>query len=153
MMNFNNHSEFIYGGGVDLHSESFHAYIVDRRNGRKIQSGKRASVEEAIRKYFEPYRGLSLKVAVEIGTSTFWFCDILNSMGIETHIVNTLENSLIFKSRKKTNKIDAKTLCHQLCKDILPESVYMPPQHQRELRQMVSQRSQYVKSHSAFPEH
>jgi transposase len=147
-MNFNNHSDFSYGGGVDLHSENFHAHIVDRRNGKKVQSGKRATREADIRKYFEPFRGLGLKVAVEIGTSTFWFCDILNSMGIQTHIVNTLENSMIFNSRKKTDKIDAKTLCHQLCKDILPHPVYKPPHNQRELRQMVSQRSQYVRSRS-----
>lgn len=146
-MNFTNHSDFTYGCGVDLHNDSFHVHIMDRK-GNKVYSGNVINDEGEIRKLFEPYRGLNLKVAVEIGTPTFWFCDILNSMGIETHIVNTLANDLISRSKKKTDKIDAKTLAYQLCKDNLPEPIYKPTQHQRELRQLVSQRHQYVKSRS-----
>lgn len=144
-MSINNHSEFRYSCGVDLHSESLFVHVIDRK-GSKVQSGRLETNETEIRKYFEPYRQLGLKVAVEIGTPTFWFCDILNSMGIETHIVNTLTNSLISKSHKKTDRIDAKTLALQLNKEMLPEAVYKPPHHQRELREMVSQRNQYVKS-------
>lgn len=146
-MNFTNHSDFTYGCGVDLHNDNFHVHIMDRK-GNKVHSGKVINDEREIRKLFETYRGLNLKVAVEIGTPTFWFCDIVNSMGIKTHIVNTFTNSLIARSKKKTDKIDAKTLAYQLCKDNLPEAIYKPPQHQRELRQLVSQRYQYVKSRS-----
>ena len=146
-MNFNSQPSFDYCGGVDLHSENFYVYIINRE-GKKIQSGKVATTNQEIRRYFEPYRDLGLTVAVEIGTPTFWFCDTLNSMEIKTYIVNTLANNLISKSHKKTDRIDAKTLAYQLWKDMLPEAVYKPPHNQRELRQMVSQRNQYVKLRS-----
>ena len=146
-MEFTFQPDFNYSCGVDLHSASFNVYIIDLK-GRKIQSGKLSTVESEIRKFFDVYRSMGLKAAVEIGTLTFWFCAILDSMGIANHVVNTLENSLISKSRKKTDKIDAKTLSFQLLKGILPEAVYKPSLCQRELRQMVSQRGQFVRSRS-----
>jgi len=144
-MNVTNHSDFNYSCGVDLHSDNFYFHILDR-SGKKVFSGKAANDERKIRELFAPYNDLKLKVAVEIGTPTFWFCDIVNSMAIKTHIVNTFTNSLIAQSTKKTDKIDAKTLAIQLYKDNLPEPIYNPPRHQRELRQLVTQRHQYVKS-------
>ena len=81
--------------GVDLHNESLNVHVIDE-NEKKVDSRKVPTTEAAIRKYFEPYRpdsGLEAVVAVEAGNPTFWFCDILEAMGIKSEIVNTLEYS------------------------------------------------------------
>jgi hypothetical protein len=72
---------------------------------RKCDSGKVPTTEEEIRKYFEHYSGQDIVVAVGIGNPTFWFCDILEGMGIESFIVNTLEYNRTSNSKKKNDKL------------------------------------------------
>lgn len=132
-------------GGVDLHNAHFNVHIIDQ-DERKCDSRKVPTSEAEVRKYFEPYRGQELVVAVEIGNPTFWFCDILEDMGIKTFIVNTLEYNRTSNAKKKTDKRDARNLAYDLRRKNLPTvPVFKPGSIQRELRTLVTHRNQYIK--------
>jgi transposase len=131
--------------GVDLHNENFYVHIIDQ-DERKCDSRKVPTTEEDVRKYFEPFRGLDIAVAVEIGNPTFWFCDILEDMGIEYFIVNTLEYQRTSNSKKKNDKRDARNLAFDLKRKNLPKvAVFKPNPTQRQLRTLITHRHQYVK--------
>ncbi len=130
--------------GVDLHNEHFNVHIIDQ-DERKCDSRKVPTTEEAIRKYFEPYRGQDIVVAVEIGNPTFWFCDILEDMGIEYFIVNTLDYNRTSNSKKKTDKRDARNLAFDLRRKNLPSiPVFKPGPIQKQLRTLITHRNQYI---------
>ena len=130
--------------GVDLHNEHFNVYIINQ-DERKCDSRKVSTTEEEIRKYFEPYRGQDIVVAVEIGNPTFWFCDILEDMGIEYFIVNTLEYNRTSNSKKKNDKRDARNLAFDLRrKNLPPIPVFKPGPIQRQLRTLITHRKQYI---------
>ena len=131
--------------GVDLHKESFHVHVIDQ-DERKIDSRKVSTREEEVRKYFEPFREYDMIVAVEIGTPTFWFCDILEDMGIGYFIVNTLEYHRTSNSKKKNDKRDARNLAFDLKRKNMPaDPVFKPGLIQRQLRTLIIHRHQYVK--------
>jgi transposase len=132
-------------GGVDLHDDNFTVNIIDRY-GNRCDSKHVPTTQEDIRKYFTPYKDQSLYVAVETGNPTFWFCDVLEDMGIKTFIVNTLKYSRTSNSKQKYDKRDAKNLALDLLKDNLPDTpVFRPDPIQRRLRTKISHRNQYVK--------
>lgn len=134
--------------GVDLHNESFDVHVINE-NEKKVDSRKVPTTEAAIRKYFEPYRpdsGLDAVVAVEAGNPTFWFCDILEEMGITSEIVNTLEYSRTSNNKKKDDKRDARNLAIDLKRKNLPTiPVYKCPPIQRKMRTLITHRDQYVR--------
>jgi transposase len=132
-------------GGVDLHNDSFNVYIVDH-DDRKCDSRKVPTLDEEVRKYFEPFREYDLVVAVETGNLSFWFCDILEAMGIGYFIVNTLEYQRTSNSKKKNDKRDAMHLALDLKNKNLPKvAVFKPGIVQRQLRTLITQRYQYMK--------
>ena len=131
--------------GVDLHNEHFNVYVITQ-DEIKCDSRKVPTTEEEVRKYFEPFKGLNIVVAVEIGNLTFWFCDILEDMGIEYFIVNTLEYNRTSNSKKKNDKRDARNLAFDLKRKNLPRvPVFKPGLIQRQLRTLVTHRHQYIK--------
>lgn len=132
-------------GGVDLHNDSFNVHVIDQ-DERKCDSRQVATTQEEVQKYFEPFRGYDLVVAVEIGNITFWFCDILEDMGIGYFIVNTLEYHRTSNSKKKNDRRDARNLAIDLKRKNLPsEPVFKPGPIQRQLRTLITHRDQYVK--------
>jgi len=130
--------------GVDLHNESFDVHIIDQ-DERKCDSKKVCASERDIRNYFKPFVGQDIVVAVEIGNPTFWFCDILEDMGLKYSIVNTLQYSRTSNSKRKTDKRDAKNLAFDLRRNNLPTiPVFKPDHNQRELRTLITHRNQYI---------
>ena len=131
--------------GVDLHDEHFNVHTIDQYE-KKCDSRKIPTNEKEIRNYFEPYRDQNITVAVEIGNPTFWFCDILEDMGIKTFIVNTLEYNRTSNSKKKNDNRDAKNLAFDLKRKNLPKMPVFKPGHiQKELRSLIIHRNQYIK--------
>lgn len=131
--------------GVDLHNDSFNVHVIDQ-DEKKCDSRKVNTREEEIRKYFEPFREYDIVVAVEIGNPTFWFCDILEDMGIGYFIVNTLDYHRTSNSKKKNDKRDARNLAFDLKRKNLPaDPVFKPGPIQRQLRTLITHRHQYIK--------
>ena len=131
-------------GGIDLHKGFYFYYIIDERE-RKVASGPVNTNEEAILDCFAPFQSLNLEVAVEIGNTTFWFCDVLERLDIKTYIVNTHANAKVFHRKGKTDKKDAKGLAFDLLHKNLPIPIYRPKIKQRQLRSLMAHRYQVVR--------
>jgi len=132
--------------GIDLHSRKSYLHILDEE-GSRIKSGEIDTTGQSFRTFFKELIGQNeISAAIEIGSLTFRYCDVLQSMGISIHVVNTLKNAYISKSMKKTDKEDARRLAIQLWKDILPEPVHIPDASEYQLRTLVSHRASLVKS-------
>ena len=132
-------------GGIDLHKSRSVIYLMDELE-KRVASKSILTNYESFKSFFSPYlETFQVTVAIETSNLTFWLCDIFNSMGINTYVVNTLLNKAISESSKKTDKRDARTLTLQLKNGMLPERVYEPPVVERELRSIVKHREQLVK--------
>lgn len=113
-------------GGIDLHKSRSVIYLMDEFE-KRVASKSILTNHERFEDFFSPYlETFQITVAIETGNLTFWLCDVLHSMGINTYVVNTLLNKAIAESSKKTDKRDARTLTLQLKKRMLPERVYEP---------------------------
>lgn len=131
--------------GIDLHSRKSYIYIIDD-SGDCIRKGEIETSGMAFQTFFEDLcADYEIRAAIEIGSLTFRYCDSLRSLGIGIHVVNTLKNSYIAKSMKKTDKEDARRLAIQLWKSILPDPVHIPDSSERSLRILMSHRSNLVK--------
>lgn len=133
--------------GIDLHSKKSYLHVLND-NGDRIKSGEIDTTDQSFRTFFEELISgeNDISTAIEIGSLTFRYCNVLREMDISVHVVNTLKNAYIAKSMKKTDKEDAKRLAIQLWKDILPEPVHIPDPSEHFLRTLVSHRAALVKS-------
>ncbi|MCK5879571.1 MAG: IS110 family transposase [Holophagae bacterium] len=146
MNHFTGKSRKLYCG-IDLHSRKSYLHVLDEE-GERIKSGEIDTTDQSFRTFFEELicGENVIFTAIEIGSLTFRYCDVLRGMGISVHVVNTLKNAYIAKSMKKTDKEDAKRLAIQLWKGILPEPVHIPTRSEHLLRTLVSHRASMVKS-------
>ena len=119
--------------GMDIASKSSYLYVTTKA-GRKAASGEVETTREAFEKRLKRYVRDSLVVAIEAGNQTAWIYDMLVAMGAKVTVVNPTKVKLIAESRRKTDKIDAKTLCELLRIDALPHPVHMPGKPVRALR-------------------
>ncbi|RMD79574.1 MAG: IS110 family transposase [Lentisphaerae bacterium] len=135
--------------GIDLHSRKSYLHVLDEE-GNRIKSGEIDTTGQSFRVFFEELIDgeNDVSAAIEIGSLTFRYCNVLREIGISVHVVNTLKNAYIAKSMKKTDKEDARRLAIQLWKNILPEPVHVPDHSEHLLRTMVSHRASLVKSHT-----
>jgi len=133
--------------GIDIHSRKSYLHVLDEE-GSRIKSSEIDTTDQSFRTFFEELIDVenNISAAIEIGSLTFRYCDVLRDMGISVHVVNTLKNAYIAKSMKKTDKEDARRLAIQLWKDILPEPVHIPDPSEHQLRTLVSHRANLVKS-------
>src|SRR5262249_52809843 len=70
----------------------------------------------------------------------------LVALGAKVVVVNAGKVRLIAESRKKTDRVDAKTLCDLLRLDGLPTLVHVPAGPARELRGLLAARRQLVQA-------
>jgi len=82
-------------------------------------------------------------VVIEATTNAWAIYDLLAPLVGRAVVVHPAKVKLIAASRVKTDKIDVLSLAHLLRADLLPE-VWVPPQHVRELRALLSHRRRLV---------
>lgn len=144
MSNYNI-SDYKFYIGVDLHKKKSYLYVIDNQ-GNKKNAKEILTMQKEFEDFFSDYSSPEIIVAVEISSLTFWFCDVLQSLGIVVYVVNTLENHYLSHSVKKTDKEDARKLAIQMWKDILPYPVYIPKKEERLIRDLISQRQSIVRN-------
>lgn len=125
--------------GIDLHHDSFVAAFLHENgqiNTRKyfLTNGK-GLIEFLGCLHKEDY------MAVEASTNTFWFYGQVVSKVKECFIINTSRFSIISRSNKKTDKIDARKIAMKLrykvisnCTEDEFPTVYVPEMKVQELR-------------------
>ena len=97
--------------GIDLHHDSFIAAIIDENN--QITTRK---VSLHLKKFTEFLKELSEDdyIAVEASTNSFWFYDQVIGLVKDCLVINPWKFLQIYKSNKKTDKIDAKKIAKTL---------------------------------------
>ena len=86
-------------------------------------------------------------VALEATTNSWAFYDQLSPMVERVFVANCYKMKLISASAAKTDRHDALVLAKLLAANLLP-TVWVPPQHVRELRNLTRHRSKLVWEHS-----
>ncbi len=133
--------------GVDLHRKASQLAVVDEKGelicNRRVLSDR----EEMLRVFGEVGRDQALEVAFEATYGWGWFADLLEDVGIPTHMAHPRANKAIASARVKNDAVDAKTLAHLLRTGLLPESWIAPPEV-REARRLVRMRTSLVRIRS-----
>ena len=99
--------------GIDLHHDNMVVAIIDSNNKMSVIRIKLHSEE------FNGFLSNLTKedyVAIEASTNTFWFYDLVEEKVLEAYVINTWKFLEMFKTNKKTDKIDAKTWSIQIKK-------------------------------------
>jgi transposase len=82
-------------------------------------------------------------VVIEATTNAWVIYDLLSTLVGRAVVVHPAKVKLIAEARVKTDKVDVLTLAQLLRADMLPE-VWVPPQHVRDLRALLSHRRRLV---------
>lgn len=82
-------------------------------------------------------------VVIESTTNAWAIYDLLSTLVGRAVVAHPAKVKLIAEARVKTDKVDVLTLAHLLRADMLPE-VWVPPQHVRDLRALLSHRRRLV---------
>jgi transposase len=82
-------------------------------------------------------------VVIEATTNAWAIYDLLAPLVGRAVVVHPAKVKLIAAARVKTDKVDVLSLAHLLRADLLPE-VWVPPQHVRDLRALLSHRRRLV---------
>lgn len=125
--------------GIDLHSGSFQAAVLDNAQD-KIPQFKCGLDHESLTKFIGKLTQND-HLAVEASTNTFWFLDQVKDHVKEAFAVDPMKFSIIGNATKKTDRVDAEKLAKKLKyfveydrnRDEFP-TVYVPPKEARELR-------------------
>lgn len=122
--------------GIDLHTNRFTAKFKSKTDGDHLESYYMD--EDGIKKIIEDLSEDDY-VFMEASTPTFAFTDLIKDKVKEVIVVDPFQFKAIANSRKKTDKVDARTLAKmgkyhvETGEDFLPE-VYIPEEIIRKLR-------------------
>ncbi len=126
--------------GLDFGWKSFRFAVLNGQ-GESLETGSAASTPAGLRSVLKKYLALpSVVVAFEGGTGLYWIDDIVRGMGFASHPFHAAAFQVIVKSKRKTDKIDARKIAYAACKDFLPSPIRVARGKTRRLRQLVSER-------------
>jgi len=114
-------------------------YVVLDQGGKVISKRTIASTAEAYREEFSGFDPGEVRVVLEATGHWFWAVDVLQELGLETHLANPRKVRLIAESTIKTDTVDATALAQLLRMGWLPES-RITPQAMRLLRERLRYR-------------
>jgi transposase len=87
------------------------------------------------------------QVVIESTTNAWHVYDLLAPLVERVVVANPIQVKQIAKARVKTDIRDTLILARLLAANLVPE-IWVPPAHVRELRQLLSQRRQFVETHT-----
>lgn len=129
--------------GMDIGGKSSFIHLTNRK-GRLLVRREVPTTREDLVECLSPFTRHGLTIAIEAGNQTQWIYRVLKDLGAKVMVVNPAQMRVIAESRKKTDKVDAKTLCEQLRKNNLPHPVHMPSDPARTLRGLLNARDQLI---------
>lgn len=134
--------EALYYVGLDIHKKTI-AYCVKRADGTIVEEGTlKAEREELIgwcSRLPGPWHG-----AMEATLFTGWIYETLEPYAAELQVGNPLMMKAISSAKKKSDRLDARTIADLLRCNLLPRS-YMPPAPIRDLRRVLRFRNLMVR--------
>jgi transposase len=85
-----------------------------------------------------------ISVVFEAAYGWGWLVELLDDLGIDTHLAHPKAVKAIASARLKNDKVDARTLAHLLRTDLLPEA-WIAPRGVRDLRVVLRHRCKLVR--------
>ena len=137
--------------GLDLADRRSHFCILVASSGEVLEEGRVATTREALRRRFH---GPKMRIALEVGKSSPWVSRLLSELGHEVIVANPRKVRLIFKNRRKNDKVDARYLARLARVDV---ELLHPIQHRSESAQVdlavVRSRGALVKARTQLINH
>lgn len=123
--------------GMDVHRKRTQVSILDQQGVEVLNRNVPNDPGEltAILGPLEP----GTPVVFESGIGWSWLAELLDDLGLETHMAHPLRCRAIASARLKNDKVDARTLAHLMRTDLLPEA-WLAPAETRELRALLRHR-------------
>jgi transposase len=121
-------------GAIDIHKRVLHAAVLDPESG-ELSDERFPATREALGDWALRFRTQLAVVAIEATTGWRWVCRELQAAGFEVRLADPGQAKALRGGRRraKTDRLDARWLCHLLAKEMLPEA-WLPPAEIQELR-------------------
>lgn len=129
--------------GMDIHKQ-FTVAVVKDEQGTELADEKFANSKDNFGKFLVNYLPNETKIVIESTGVWEYIYDILEEMHYEVKLANPVRTRAIAEARIKTDHVDAATLADLLRANLVAES-YIPPKPVRRLREIVRERSVFVK--------
>lgn len=124
--------------GMDIHKSFIQAAVIDDQ-GNAMTKQRFGSDDAAIGSFMSSFQNMDVKAAIEATCTWYHVYDALESLGIETTLVNTRRTRVIAESKIKTDGLDAMALAQCLRTGFIAKS-WVPPKDVREMRNLVRHR-------------
>jgi len=131
----------LYYVGLDVHKKMI-AYCVKRADGHIVDEGKVRATRSALTSWGSGRRGRWI-VGLEATMFTGWIYDFLKPHTADIRVGHPYMIKAIVAGKKKSDRLDARTLADLLRCDLFP-TCYMAPEKTRELRRVLRHRNLLV---------
>lgn len=125
--------------GIDWGTKFSHVFAFDEE-GVVVFDGRIPTLDESIwRERLGTFKqeGYSVRAAFEVGAHYDWLYDLLTEFCVEVFVIDPAQFSIISKSQRKTDKIDAKKIAEGIRRGDLP-LVHVPDKQTRADRRLVA---------------
>lgn len=130
---------------LDIHKHYCVVAAVDRE-GKVVLQPVRVEHED-LERWLKKNLRADDHVVIESTTNAWHVYDLLSPLVEQVVVANSFKVKQIANARVKTDVRDTLILARLLAANLVPD-VWVPPQHVRELRQLLSQRRQLVEAHT-----
>jgi transposase len=127
--------------GLDVHKKSI-SYCIKTADGRIVQEGTLAAERTVLRRWAEGLR-VPWYGAMEATLFSAWIYDTLKPYAQQLYMGHPAKMKAITAGKKKSDRIDARTIADLLRCDLLPKCYVLPPEL-RDLRRLLRYRNMVV---------
>ncbi len=124
--------------GMDIHKNFIQATAMDEQ-GNILKEQKFKSDRNEIKCFVQSLKAQKIQAAIEPTCTWYHVYEILNSLNVETILVNVRRTKVIAESKIKTDPLDAKNIAHCLRTGFIA-TAYIPPKHVTEQRNLLRHR-------------
>lgn len=131
--------------GIDLHKYVTQlAVLRESKPASQLRFANDVVTVERVLKKLPP----GSKIALEAMGSWWWLVELAQKTGHEVFLSHPKQTKAIASARLKSDKVDALMLAKLLKADLLP-TVWIPPRHQRHVRELLAHRARLVRQRTA----
>jgi transposase len=123
---------------MDIHKNFIQAAAMDE-TGTIIKEQQFNSTEKDIKRFIKTLKVKNIQAAIEATCTWYHVYEALNTLGVETTLVNMRRTKTIAESKIKTDTLDAKTIAHCLRTGFIA-TAYIPPKPIRKQRTILRHR-------------
>lgn len=136
--------------GMDVHKDFTVVDIFDPDAPKKDQhrTQRVPTTKAGLSSVLEPLKS-QCRVAVEVGTQTQWVASVVRPLAAEVQVANPSQVPWLFRSGKKTDRIDAQKLAILLSLNQLP-TVHLPSADVSAWRMLINHRRRMIQRRTAL---